>query len=280
MSKETSIAKKEKPIEKFCQLIDAKQPTFAAALPPHIPFDRFRSVVISALSLDPALLSADSSSLFTSCLQAASDGLLPNKRESALVIFKKKVKIDGVEKWIEAVQYMPMIAGILKKMRQSGEVSSFTAQCVYERDLFDFQFGTEQFLKHVPYIDGDRGQLRCVYAAAKLKDGTHAFEVMTLDQVNRRRAVSRSQSGPWKDWYDEMALKTVARKLLKVLPSNSDIDRLIEHMDQDTDLARPARSRVINDLGDEPEIVFDPPSESEGEVMDDPASNARAASDA
>jgi recombination protein RecT len=257
-----------KPIEKFCSLIDAKQPTFAAALPPHISFDRFRSVVISALSLEPKLLKADQSSLFTSCLQAASDGLLPNKREAALVVFSTKENGEFISK----VQYMPMVAGILKKMRQSGEVSAFTAQCVYEHDDFDFSHGTESFLRHKPLIKGDRGELICVYAFASLKDGSHAFEVMTLEQVDRRRDVSKSYkgksgpSGPWHDWYDEMALKTVARKLMKMLPSNSDIDRLMNHMDQDTDLT-PQR-RAPAGLTDEPDVVFDPPAMAEGEVME------------
>lgn len=257
-----------KPIEKFCALIDAKQPTFAAALPPHIPFEKFRSVVISALSLDPDLAVADQASLFTSCLQAASDGLLPNKREAALVIFKVKIKDKGKDVWIQKVQYMPMIAGIMKKMRQSGEISSFTAQCVYEGDEFDFAHGSDAFLHHKKNIKGDAGQLLCVYAFAKLKDGTEAFEVMTLDQVDRRKAVSKSANGPWVAWYDEMALKTVARKLMKFLPSNSDLERLMEHIDQDSEFAPPQR-RTPAGLTDEPDVVFDPPpAMAEGEVME------------
>lgn len=248
-------AKREKPIDQFCQLIDAKQGTFAAALPPQISFDRFRSVIISALALDATLLSADRGSLFTACLQAASDGLLPNKREAALVIYKSK---NG-----PVVQYMPMIAGVLKKMRQSGEVSSFTAQCVYEGEHFEFEYGSNQRLVHRPNVDSTRGLLRCVYAHARLKDGSEAFQVMSLDDVDRRKAVSKSAAygGPWRDWYPEMAQKTVARALLKMLPSSSDIDRLIEHMDQDTEL-NPKRSRVVDD------DVEVPPSMADGEIME------------
>jgi recombination protein RecT len=261
-------AKREKPIDKFCSLIDAKQGTFAAALPAQIPFERFRSVVISALALDPKLLNADQGTLFTACLQAASDGLLPNKKEAALVVYKTKVKDEsGKDKWIEVVQYMPMIAGIRKKMRQSGEVSSFTAQCVYEGEEFEFEHGSNQKLVHKPIYAGKRGGLLCVYAHARLKDGTEAFQVMHLDDVDRRKAVSKSAQygGPWRDWYPEMALKTVSRQLLSVLPSNSDIDRLVEHMDQDTNLTRP-RSRVVDDDVDIPQTVV--PSEAEGEVIE------------
>lgn len=257
---ENTPAKREKPIDQFCQLIDAKQGTFAAALPPQISFERFRSVVISALALEPTLLNADRGTLFTACLQAASDGLLPNKRESALVVYKSKTG--------PVVQYMPMIAGVLKKMRQSGEVSSFTAQCVYDGDEFEFEYGSNHRLVHKPTIDGERGKLRCVYAHARLKDGSEAFQVMGLADVDRRKAVSKSAAygGPWRDWYPEMALKTVARQLLKMLPSNSDIDRLVEHMDQDTDLTR-TRSRVIDDDIEIP-VGVEPPRSAEGEIME------------
>ena len=256
-------AKREKPIDKFCKLIDAKQGTFADSLPKHITFERFRSTVISALALEPKLLEADQGTLFTACLQAASDGLLPNKREAALVIYKTK--------GVPVVQYMPMIAGVLKKMRQSGEVSSFTAQCVYEGEEFDFEYGSNQRLVHKPIFAGKRGELLCVYAHARLKDGTEAFQVMHLDDVDRRKAVSKSAQygGPWREWYAEMALKTVSRQLLKVLPSNSDdIDKLIEHMDQDTDLTR-QRSRVIDDDVEVPQSIDpEPPGSAEGEVME------------
>lgn len=252
-------AKREKPIDQFCALLDAKQGTFAAALPNTITYDRFRSVVISSLALDPTLISADKGSLFTACLQAASDGLLPNKKEAALVVYKSK--------GVSVVQYMPMIAGVLKKMRQSGEVSSFTAQCVYEGEEFDFEYGSNQRLVHKPIYAGKRGGLLCVYAHARLKDGTEAFQVMHLDDVDRRKAVSKSAAygGPWRDWYTEMALKTVARQLLKVLPSSTDIDRFVEHMDQDTDLTR-QRSRVIDDDVDIPQPIV--PSEADGEVIE------------
>lgn len=204
--------------------------------------------------MEPALLEADQASLIVACTQAAADGLIPNKREAALVVYRT----SGVAR----VQYMPMVAGVLKKLRQSGEISSFTSQCVYANDFFELEYGTDTKLRHIPRIPGDRGPLICVYAICKLKDGTSSFEAMTLEQIDRRRDVSKSKSGPWVDWYDEMARKTVIRKLCQYLPSSTDIDLLIEHMDQDIDLSRkPAQSL----MGEMPEPLA--PS-SDGEVIE------------
>jgi recombination protein RecT len=256
------VLARQKPADVLRAQLDARKEMLT--LPSHISYEKFCSVVITAVSMDPTLLAADRTSLLTSCLQAAQDGLLLDKKQAALVVFSSK---DADGKWIKKVQYMPMVAGVLKKLRNSGEIATIMAECVYERDAFEFELGLDQKLKHVPFVDGDRGKLRCVYAVARLKDGSHSFRVMTLDQVDRRRAVSKSKSGPWVDWYEEMACKTVLRALCKVLPSSSDMDRMIEAIDVDTDLSLARRDR--------PSLIDAPESEtmaieatSEGEVIE------------
>jgi recombination protein RecT len=240
--------KPPKPAEILRAQLQARQDAFA--LPKHISPEKFISVATTAVVMDPALLGADRASLLQACLLAAQDGLLLDKRQAALVVFNQKAKDEngkdvkdakGKDVWVKKVQYMPMVAGILKKLRNSGELSTIIAECVYENDKFTYRLGLNQCLDHEPNIHGDRGKLLCVYAVAKLKDGSQVFRVMTLDQVVRRMEVSKSKTGPWVDWYDEMACKTVLRALCKVLPSSTDIDRLIENMDRDTDFTKPAR---------------------------------------
>jgi recombination protein RecT len=246
-----------KPAQQFAAQLDARRESFAGLLPSHVGFEKFKSTLVTAVSMEPSLLQADRASLFTSCMQAAADGLLPNKREAALVVYMSK----GVSR----VQYMPMVAGVLKKLRQSGEISTFTSQCVYEHDFFELEYGTETKLRHIPKLNGDRGALLCVYAICKLKDGTSSFEAMSLEQIDRRRAVSKSKAGPWVDWYDEMARKTVIRKLCQYLPSSTDIDRLIEHIDQDVDLAAKPTPSL---MGDVPDVEEAQPASADGEVIE------------
>ncbi|MGY2052922.1 recombinase RecT [Methylobacterium sp. JK268] len=217
----------------------------AAALPPHIPAERFVRVVLTAVQGDAALLEADRKSLFEAAMKAAQDGLLPDKREGALVIFKNRV------------QWMPMIAGILKKVRNSGELISVAAHVVYENDRFAYVLGDEERIEHEPKLDGPRGAARAVYAIARTKDGGIYREVMSLEEVEKVRKVSRAANdGPWVTWWEEMARKTVLRRLSKRLPMSTDMDDLIRRDDDLYDFGRRGQGDrpfqpVVNPLADQ-----------------------------
>jgi recombinational DNA repair protein RecT len=93
--------------------------------------------------------------------------------------------------------------------------------------------------------EADRGELRFVYAVAKLKDGGTQFDVMSKVEIDKIRARSKAGNfGPWKTDYDEMAKKTVIRRLFKYLPVSVEMQRAVgldEHaaldVSQDNELA-------------------------------------------
>src|SRR5579872_7163533 len=117
------------PIE---QALDVYAPNFLAVLPGNIPVERFKRMVITALNTNPDLAQADRRSLFNSCIKCASDGLLPDGREAALVVYNTKIKRGSREYRADMVRYLPMIAGIRKRMHNSGEVDGTTAEVVYQ----------------------------------------------------------------------------------------------------------------------------------------------------
>ena len=202
------------PAQELRQNLEAMKPQFQMALPKHISVEKFTRVVQTAINNTPALLQADRHSLFSACMQSAQDGLMPDGKSSAFVTFKGK---DGVQK----VQYMPMIAGLLKLVRNSGELLSITSQLVYEADMFKYYVDEEgEHLKHEPNIlAGNRGNLIGAYALAKTKDGGVYIEVMSMEQLNQVRNSSRSKDyGPWATFPTEMYRKTVLRRLIKRLP--------------------------------------------------------------
>lgn len=68
-----------------------------------------------------------------------------------------------------------------------------------------------------------------VYAVAVLKGGGVQFEVMSRAEVEAVRAQSKAgKSGPWVTHWDEMARKSVVRKLFKYLPVSIEAVRAVE----------------------------------------------------
>jgi recombination protein RecT len=195
------------------------------ALPSHVSVDKFHRTTMTALQQNPMLLNCDRRSLLSAILKAAQDGLLPDGREGALVKFR--TKRDG--QYIDAVQWMPMIGGVLKKVRNSGELASIDALLVHAADRFTYRPGIDEVPAHEPDWFGDRGQVIGVYAVAKLKSGASFVEIMNRQQIEQVRAVSRAKDdGPWSAWWGEMARKTVLRRLAKRLPMSTDIEAEFE----------------------------------------------------
>lgn len=222
MSVTTTNGKAVSPVEQIRQQLLRMEPEFKSALPSHITPAKFQRVLMTVLQQSPDLLNADRRSLFASCLKCAADGLVPDGREAALVLFSGKV------------QYMPMFAGIQKRVRNSGEVASLQAHVIYENDKFLIRRGLSETLEHEPLFPGDRGKPIGAYAIAKFKDDSDpVFEIMDLNQIEAVRKVSRSgQNGPWKSWWDEMARKTVFRRLSKWLPMDANVDSVLAHDDE------------------------------------------------
>lgn len=224
-------------IEVMRKTIETMEPQFAMALPPQINPKKFVRTLITAVQMNQDLLETDRRSLLGSCMKAAQDGLLIDGREAALVIFKTK---NG-----PMCQYMPMIGGLLKKLRNSGELASIAAHVAYANDTFRYELGDEERIVHTPKMDGPRGEPIAAYAIARTKDGAVYREVMSVEEVEQVRAVSRaSQNGPWVAWWGEMARKTVLRRLMKRLPSSADIDQMLDHDNETNDLSTPTPPRI------------------------------------
>lgn len=234
-SKAVAVAKG---MQQFKVQLDTRVPEIARALPAHIKPERFARVVMTAVQNNVDLLNTDRQSLFNACMRAAADGLLPDGREGAIVSYRTKVKgDDGRDEYRDLAQWMPMIFGLRKKARNSGELSGINAHIVYREDEFDYWVDENgQHLKYKPADAPDisRDNIRLVFAWARTKDGELFLERMTVADIEKVRSISRAKNGPaWSQWWEEMAKKTVVRRLSKVLPMSSDLDDLIR---QDDDL--------------------------------------------
>ncbi|MDB6080167.1 MAG: recombination and repair protein RecT [Akkermansiaceae bacterium] len=189
---------------------DAGRAQFAAALPKHLTPDRFCRVAMTALSRTPKLQDCTKESLFKCLMDLSSMGLEPDGRRAHLIPYGKECTL--------IVDYK----GFVELVMRSGLVSNLHADKVCQNDMFEYDRG--EVVTHRIDFRAPRGNAYCYYARVTFKDGTTKAEVMSKEDIESIRQRSRSgNAGPWKTDYDEMAKKTVFRRLSKWLTLSPEI---------------------------------------------------------
>lgn len=226
MSTALTAARKDAYVS-VADMLEKNKAGMAQAIPKHMSIDRFTRIALSELRANPKLLECNPASLMSCLVKSSQLGLevgaalghaylVPYKTECTLIIGYR---------------------GLITLARRSGEIISITARIVHENDLFELEYGLDEKLKHVPAID-DPGKMTHVYAVAKLRDGGIQYDVMTRAEVEAIRKRSRAgNGGPWVSDYEEMARKTVLRRLCKYLPISIELSDAIAADDERQDLA-------------------------------------------
>lgn len=202
------------------QYIKQMESEIKKALPSAITPERFTRIVLSALSANPLLAQTTPQSFLGAMMTAAQLGVEPNTPlgQAYLIPYRNKGALE--------CQFQLGYKGLIDLAYRSGEISIIQAQVVYSEDSFTYSFGLEPTLRHVPAAT-DRGEPTHVYAVFKTKDGGYGFEVMSIDEI---RAFAQKYSkaygnGPWQSNFEEMAKKTVLKRVLKYAPLKSDFQR-------------------------------------------------------
>ncbi len=212
---------KQKTMKEYVIMMEGE---VAKALPKVMTPDRFTRIALSALSNNPKLNECSQKSFLAAMMNAAQLGLEPNTPlgQAYLIPFKNKGTLE--------CQFQIGYKGLIDLAYRSGDVKTIMAQTVYENDEFDFSFGLEPTLKHIP-AKANRGNPVWFYAVFKLVNGGEGFEVMSVEDV-KQHAQKYSQSynssySPWKSNFEEMAKKTVIKKALKYAPMKTDFLRAV-----------------------------------------------------
>ena len=213
------------PYEAFRSDLKRMEGQIAPLLPQHVSIDRFTRVLLTAIQRRPELLQCPRPLLWQEVMVCASDGLVPDAREAIINVF-------GAKKGNPTPKYIPMVGGICKKARNSGEIKSIDALVVYENDIYKSWIDENgQHFKHEKALK-DRGNPILTYAYALITTGGFFFEEINEDQMEAIEASSRAQGddSPWKGPFkDEMRRKSVLHRLLKYrVPSSADLDRVFE----------------------------------------------------
>lgn len=221
MTLETKVAKNklevaQKPKEKtIFDVIKSGEKNFAAALPKHINSERFVRIAITQIRTNPQLAKCSQESLLGSLMTMAQLGLEPGVLGQAYLIPFNNTKLGTME-----CQFQLGYKGLIEMLRRTGQLSDIYAYTVYSNDEFSIEYGLNRTMVHKPNFS-DRGEATGFYSVAILKDGTRAFEFMTKQEIldhEEKYRKGKFKNSIWDKNFEEMAHKTVAKKMLKWLP--------------------------------------------------------------
>lgn len=203
------------------------QAQMALALPKSMTAERLTRIVMTECRKVPALMQCNQESFFGAVLQCAQLGLEPGSAlgHCYLLPFGNGKSRDGRPNCQLIIGYR----GMIDLARRSGQIVSINAYCVHEADEFEYELGLHPDIHHRPSPLAERGPVTYVYAVAVLKGGGVQFEVMSRAEIEAVRVQSKAgKSGPWVTHWEEMARKTVVRKLFKYLPVSIEAVRAVE----------------------------------------------------
>lgn len=220
-------------------------PQIAKALPSVLTPERFSRMVLTAMSTNPQLQQCTPNSFLGAMMQAAQLGVEPNTPlgQAYLIPYRNHGTLEA--------QFQLGYKGLIDLAYRSGEITDISAHEVYENDTFEYELGLEPKLKHIPALT-DRGNVILYYAVYHTKNGGYGFEVMSVDDVNQHKnrfskAASKGFS-PWNSNFDEMAKKTVIKKLLKYAPIKTEFVRAVA---QDETI----KTTISDSMADEPDVM-------------------------
>lgn len=212
---QNSLVKKETKQVSVSDFIKNMQNDFAKALPKIITAERFTRIALTALSNNQELKKCTATSLVGGLMQAAQLGLEPNTPLGQAYL------IPYNNKGIMECQFQVGYKGMLDLAYRSDNIQTVQAYIVYENDKFIYELGLNPKLEHVPAMK-DRGQAIFVYAMFKLTNGGYGFEVMSIENIKeyaqKNSKSCNSNYSPWKTNFEEMAKKTVIKRVLKYAP--------------------------------------------------------------
>lgn len=246
-------------VQKVQSLLLTYKTAIEQALPKHMTTDRMMRLCLTELRRVPKLQECDAMSFVGSVIQAAQLGLEPGAALGQCYLIPRKAECTLL------IGYR----GMVSLARRSGEILSISARVVYEGDEFHAQYGTDEKIVHIPAFTSST--MTHVYAVAQLKGGGTQFDIMSMAEVDYvRKTYASDKSDAWANSYDEMAKKTVVRRLFKLLPVSVELADALAHEESDQ------RNHEILDVNHTP-VEAKPDVERIVSQWEDPAETKAAA---
>lgn len=220
-----AVAAKKNPTMK--ELVEAQLPAIERQLGGAMNSEAFVRAVLSEITKQPKLMSADPKTVLGGVMLAAQLRLEIGSGLGEFYLTPRKEKGQDI--------CLPIIGfqGFVKLALRSEFVTNIQAFIVREGDEFTYGANAERgmYYEWTPKDFEDSRPMVGVVATAGMRAGGQTWVYLTREQVEKRRP-SYWESTPWRDHGDEMAKKSAVRALAKYLPKSTDLGRAIEADEQ------------------------------------------------
>lgn len=265
-------------------MIEKSAKELARALPEHMRPERLVRIALTCIRQNPKLATCTPESFLGALFTAAQLGVEPIAGRAYLIPFAKSYKQDNQWKSKLEAQFVMGYRGLAELFYRHEKSVVLNWGVVKEGDEFDYELGTESYLKHKPALN--RGNTQGFYVIADLGKAK-TFHFMSLQEcmehgrkhsktylkATKDHPAGFASDSPWNTNPEAMCLKTVLIQLCKVLPLSFEMARAIE---QD-ETSREYRKGVgdVLDLPStttwaEPQQIEEPPKVSAPVASDEP----------
>lgn len=181
-------------------------------------------LALMASSRSPKLLVCSPESILRSLLDAEQLGIRPGGfmgRGFLVPRWNKNTKT-------QECHFDPGWRGLLDVAYRSGVVKKAESQVVYAKDHFRVWRDPFTRIEHEPHdVREDAGEIVAAYLALRLSSGEDFVELLRRSDIEKIRAASQAEWGPWVDWEEEMIRKSVTRRGLKYAPFDDGLEQAL-----------------------------------------------------
>jgi len=204
--------------KEITSLLYSNLPQIRKALPKHMDTDRFVRIALSNIRKTPELLECNKLSVCSAVMASAEIGLEPGDAlgRAYLIPYGKEC------------QFQIGYKGLIELAKRSGKVRWVKATEVKAGEVFEFEEGTNPYIKHIPAEDCADNPPIAYYAVIAYLDGEKNFKVLWKKDVDKIRGKSPSRNSPaWKEWYEEQGKKCAIKRLLKTEQLSPELSKAV-----------------------------------------------------
>jgi len=203
--------------------LEAMLPAIEKALPKHLTAERFVRLAQTALRTTPKLAQCTEESILGCVMLCSQLGLEFNTPLGQAYIIPYEDRKNGVT----VAQFQIGYKGLIDLFYRLPDAFQIFANVVYEKDDFDYEYGTNAHLKHIPTTQEEHGKITHIYAYAKFRDA-FSFVVLTKKEALEAKKQSQGASSPYSPWNkfeNEMLKKTAIKRLMPFLPKSIELSK-------------------------------------------------------